>query len=180
MTEQDVLLWLWECLRGRSYYCAPRVSYFGWESDLIRMVHGTIHEYEIKLEHGDFLRDQRDKPAKHDTLTTGSCWQYGRRAKEYGPTRNRKTGEIRDHRVEADRPNYFWYVAPGPHVIGKTEVPKYAGLIWCGDCESGGLGVVRRAPQLHPGRAWRRDTRRTLRSVMYRYWTALEKLNRTA
>lgn len=68
------------------------------EADLVSVTRaGLVHEYEIKLSRADYMRDFRNKKAKHWNFENGGVWKY--------------------------MPAYFWFVTHGFEI----EPPSYAG-----------------------------------------------------
>lgn len=77
--------------------------FFGWEADIASITRAQFsHEIEIKISKGDFARDVKDKPWKHQHL---------------------KFPAIHPHVL---KPNYFWYCTPEGLEI---DVPDYAGWL---------------------------------------------------
>jgi len=172
MTETDIQNYLHRCFAGRNYEI-PNVYLYDWESDFISVTRaGYIHEYEIKISKSDFKNDVKSKSGKHEVVQCG-C----RSPKEYEQMYIKDYEKIglsevppwiakkltTDNKIIGNRPNYFWYVCPENLI---TEVPEYAGLIYCKPY----LQIVKPAPRLHKGKISSVMEKKILSSFCYRYW----------
>jgi hypothetical protein len=153
-TEKTILERLYGHFNTHKYQLS-NVYMFDWESDLFSITKsGYCWEFEIKISRSDFKADSK-KIRKHSCLkrnndkftvtkgvesdTTFDCDVNGNFRLIYYPS----------CQVYINRniiPNRFFYVVPDG-MIDKSEVPKYAGLIYIND--NGFLSEVKNAPILH-------------------------------
>ena len=103
---------------------------------------GQMYEYEIKVSKSDFLADFKNKQHKHNLLKERKALHTYKRWE-----RGKMTDETYDI---INLPNRFYYVCPAG-LIGLSEIPDYAGLIYISDA---GLCVeIKLAPILHHHKA---------------------------
>lgn len=108
--------------------CLENMNIYGWESDSL-LVSKTliVREFEIKASRADFLRDFKDKKAKHEYLQR----------------------VFASHKQ--DRPNScpsrFYYIAPEGIIDRDKDLPPYAGLAVL--TSYGSLKLIAEAPILH-------------------------------
>lgn len=156
-------------------WIVPNVDHFSTgEMDLCSITAaGLVHEYEIKLSRSDFLAD-RKKKHKHPQLALIAS---GVMSVPEEPFRWQPGPRIRN----ITSPNYYSYVTPF-EMVGIEEVPPYAGLIYVHLDKLYNYGFaldfVKKPKLLHPNKA---DSSIKLilgEKLMYRCWTAREKLTR--
>ena len=111
-----------------------------WETDFYCNKQGVDYEFEVKISRSDFMADFKKKD-KHKAMIE----------------------------PKGLCPHRFFYVCP-KELIGKEEVPQYAGLIYYSD-EYGlsKLRVVKRAPRIH-SRLQGRTIKAGLCEKFFHYW----------
>ncbi len=172
MNEREIQNYLHQYFTGRIYEI-PNVYLYDWESDFISVTRaGYIHEYEIKISKADFRNDTKSKPHKHEVVQCGCrapkefeqmyIEDYEKLGlSEIPPWISRQM--TADNKIIGKRPNYFWYVCP-PELI--TNVPDYAGLIYCKPY----LSIMKPAPLLHKEKISNAMEKKILSSLYFRYW----------
>jgi hypothetical protein len=143
------------CFSKRHEFIVPNSCVCRWEADLVSVTaSGFIHEFEIKISRSDFFADQK-KTDKIDTLLTGQ----------------RDRGFFAPQRVDAERPNFFWYVVP-KDLIALTEIPSYSGLIYISEGRDSYTypSVIKDAPRLHKEKINEWQRRQLHRALTFRYW----------
>ena len=114
---------------------------YEWESDFLRVNRNEYSlEYEIKLSREDFKADLR-KVEKHKMLQYPM--KYTAHKYIYDCMDRRFTEVVFKFSIV---PNKFYYICP-TDIIGKNEVPAYAGLVYVNKFET--LEVIKEAPLLH-------------------------------
>lgn len=119
----------------KSYFLAPNskkyeitnLFVYGWESDYLAITRSMIaHEIEIKISRADFRNDFKNKEDKHLLFEHFAGGEDG-------------AGKYLAH-----CPNYFYYAVP-EGLVGESEVPGYAGLIYV---SRGGISEVKKPVKL--------------------------------
>lgn len=100
----QAILMGWLLIDRRHEIAIPNSTmFFQWEADMASVTKSFYaHEIEIKISKGDFARDVKDKPWKHQHLADPGLYP------------------------EMVKPNYFWYCTPDGMEI---DVPEYAGWL---------------------------------------------------
>ena len=142
MTARDIQLRLMVDRYRRNLCCPNYTPRQWWECDLFEVTEaGYFNEYEIKLTRADF---------KADALKENREWLggWGKEAQYKVENKHRllAAGDPRG-------PSKFWYVVP-KDLIAESEVPAWAGLIYCSIWQPRGAfkvqtKIVRPAPRLH-------------------------------
>lgn len=133
-------------------------SWLYWEADVISFTKaGLMHEFEIKVSRQDFRNDFTKR--KHADMK-----------------RILSNGGKHCARI----PNYFSYVAPEKAI--PLCVPDYAGIIAVYEAGQYGdrirLSQVRKPVQIHKQKPPEQAARKILRTLMYKYWTLSDTLER--
>ena len=164
ITENKIQCRLFTYLQQKGhYYIAPNAKIFHTgEMDVCSVLKksGFLNEYEIKLSRGDFKKDFKKK-LKHKILAREET-SY----KTWG-------GKI----FEYTSPNYFYFVTP-KDLVTEDELPVYAGLIYF-DAENFAwhkFEVVKKAVLIHSTPISTADKFNISKALMWRCWTAKEKL----
>lgn len=171
MNETKIQDLLYHYFFSGRIYGIPNIYLYKWESDFVSVTRaGYVHEYEIKISKADFKADA-EKIEKHQIVETGRrCLnKYEQMCINDHETRgweipgwiDRKITE--DKKIIGKRPNYFWYVCPKGII---TDVPEYAGLIYCKPY----LEIIKSAPRLHKEKITADMEKKILTSFYYRYW----------
>lgn len=98
---------------------------------------GQMYEFEIKVSKSDFFADLKNKKYKHKNLSEKKAIQIC-----YIWKKGKRTEETFERII---MPNRFYYVCPFG-LIDKSEIPDYAGLIYC---DSDKPMEIKPAPLLH-------------------------------
>lgn len=158
MTEKDIQQQLFKMFRANKGYkyqlCNAYV--FRWESDFFCIASsGFSYEIEIKCTRSDFFADFRKK-RKHEILNLpfnqdwrvkkGSVYGYDRYGKRLPYITPRCGVSFTD--LRKSRPNKFCYAVPDG-LVERTEVPKYAGLMYISEDTRRLPLYIKRPPALH-------------------------------
>lgn len=127
MTSQDIqkIIFKEYYERGHCPIAGNITVPYLYEADVLSISGtGLSYEFEIKVSKADFKKDFT-KTKKHSSLRTRGLNHQ-----------NQNTLYI---------PSYFFYVCP-ENLIDVSEIPEYAGLIYCTE---NGLKEIKNAPRLH-------------------------------
>lgn len=142
-------------------YALMNTYVFDWESDFFSVTKtGTVYEIEVKISKADFKKDF-EKRRKHVVLSNadrkyamdfspevrsrggrGWYWNEQTRKHEYSDYCTMEWIDMQKQRM----PNRFLYACP-EGLIGKHEVPKYAGLLYMRSSHD--VYCVKQPPFLH-------------------------------
>jgi len=149
-SEFDIQKLLYIKLKCRNRKCIiPNIWVGCGEADLMCLSSSNyMYEYEIKLNHQDFVRDFKDKVYKHKYLS----------------------GNIEGHGEL--KPSYFYYVCSS-EIIKIEEVPSYAGLIYFYP-----YSIVKEAPKISKRKITLEEKNRIMRGCYYRMWNMMLKENK--
>lgn len=169
MTEVDAQNAIWDRYVGKNLMICPCSFVLGWEADMLVVTRALLcHEFEIKLERGDFLSDK-----KKDKFKDFDRWFAGQ--KTY-----RVKGYYHEWEANTLRPaNYFWYVSP-PDIITPEDVPEWAGLahIVPDQYQSYTMDVQKKPTKLHGEHLSIEQLRQLCGSMNGRYWDLRMNLKR--
>jgi len=146
--------------RGQDLAIPNCGAVYGWEADLLTVTKaGRVHEYEIKVDRGDWLSEYRNICSLYADVKVTSAVKR-QRAKQLAGLFARP----------ADRPNHFWLVT-APGVAYEQEVPEFAGWIEMGQHRGALVPDIRkRAPKIHGEPIGDNHLRMIARGLCLRYW----------
>lgn len=144
MTAKDIIVAL-ESNYQTADFTVPNIYFFGHpysETDfLVVQKSGYIYDIEIKISRSDFRADFK-KEDKHSILSTGA---YISKHNSFYFKDDKRIRVAKGQPIPKSRPNRFYYAVP-EGLIKKSEVPKYAGLLYIKP--SGSVVKVKEAPLL--------------------------------
>ena len=170
-TERDIQRMIWLHNASRYVVLMPNYTPLGWwECDLFGVTKaGYFHEFEIKLNRADYLRDAKKKD--RDSWR----WVEGKKETVVGVSKHSQIGQTIG-------PSRFWYVVPAG-LIDPSEVPEWAGMQTFkpaspGSTYSGYVRIIKHAPQIHRTKIADSIVRHSQSVCYFRYWTERNRHDR--
>lgn len=186
LTDSERMRWIRLFIRRVSYkhkLHAPNTTMvLNWEADMLSVTSGGfIHEYEIKTNRKDYVKDY--SKYKHGYFRQAFSGEKPQRVVPAWMKEWHARGQYTDEYMENYRnvplnylPNYFWFVCVD-FPIEAREIPEYAGVMIVESVSSSEYGenpyyskIVRPAPRLHKEKITDKQMLRLLTAMHWRYW----------